>query len=138
MLSPKTLWMSGLTARLSSASVQSAMLPLPPWYTSGVMSSAVGGGGVAAGSTSRAAGAVHVVGSGVVVWPRVGVRTAPNMRAPIVVTLTEFGEDYRPRPVLALAARRNASGHALWYRISIPGRPNGRSGWVPASSIQVK
>jgi lipoprotein-anchoring transpeptidase ErfK/SrfK len=99
---------------------------------------ALGAAGIAAGATSRAAGAVHVVGSGVVVWPRVGVRTAPNMRAPIVVTLTEFGEDYRPRPVLALAARRNASGHALWYRISIPGRPNGRSGWVPASSIQVK
>src|SRR3954451_2233846 len=98
----------------------------------------VGAAGAAARSTSRAVGAVHVVGSGVVVWPRVGVRTAPDLRARVVVTLGEFGEDYRPRPVLALTARRDAAGRPIWYRISIPGRPNGRSGWGPASSIHVK
>jgi len=102
-----------------------------------VIVAALGVAGGAAGSTTSAATAVHVVGSGVVVWPRVGVRTAPNLRAPFVARLDEFGEDYRPRAVLAVAARRDASGRALWYRVSIPGRPNGRSGWVPAASIRV-
>jgi lipoprotein-anchoring transpeptidase ErfK/SrfK len=97
------------------------------------------GAASASGSTSRTAASVHVVGSGVVVWPRVGVRTAPSLHAPVVTTLDEFRqEDYRPQPVLALTARLDASGRAVWYRISIPGRPNGRSGWVPASSIRVK
>ena len=101
---------------------------------------ALGAAGAASAwsSTSRAAATVHVVGSGVVVWPRVGVHTAPSLHAPVIARLDEFGEDYRPRPVLALAERRNAEGRVIWYRVSVPGRPNGRSGWVPASSIRVK
>lgn len=101
---------------------------------------ALGAAGAASawGSTSRAVDAVHVVGSGVVAWPRVGVRTAPSLHASVIAALDEFGEDYRPRPVLALAARRDAAGRPVWYRISVPGRPNGRSGWVPASSVRLK
>ena len=101
---------------------------------------ALGAVGVASArsATSRSLGAVHVFGSGVVAWPRVGVRVAPSLQSRVIVTLSEFREDYRPRPVLALAARRDQTGRPLWYRISLPGRPNGRTGWVPASSIRVK
>ena len=35
--------------------------------------------------------------------------------------------------VLALAARRGADGE-WWYRVSLPGRPNGRRGWIPADA----
>jgi len=96
--------------------------------------------GGAAGATSGLSRVVtvDVVGSGVIVWPRVGVHTAPSLGSRVVKTLDQFGADYRPRPVLAVGERRNASGRVVWYRISIPGRPNGRTGWVPASSIQVK
>jgi lipoprotein-anchoring transpeptidase ErfK/SrfK len=95
-----------------------------------------GAAGATAGRSQVAT--VDVVGSGSMVWHRVGVRVSPSLHARVVKTLEEFGEDYRPRSVLAVGARRDAHGHPLWYRISIPGRPNGRTGWVPASSVQVK
>ena len=80
---------------------------------------------------------VHVAGSGSIVWPRVAVRASPSMRARVITTMDEFTGSYRPQAVLALTASRGASGKAAWYRISIPGRPNGRTGWVPAASVQV-
>ena len=46
--------------------------------------------------------------------------------------------DFRPRVVLALGVRRDKSGKPAWYRISLPGRPNGRTGWVPAASVDLK
>ncbi len=98
----------------------------------------VAGGAAGATTSPSRVATVDVVGSGVIVWPRVGVRVAPSLGARVVKTLEQFGADFRPRPVLAVGERRNASGHVVWYRISIPGRPNGRTGWVPASSIQVK
>jgi lipoprotein-anchoring transpeptidase ErfK/SrfK len=48
--------------------------------------------------------------------------------------MREFRPDYRPRVVLALSARTNAAGTATWYRIAIAGRPNGRTGWIPAGA----
>jgi len=83
--------------------------------------------------------AVKVVGSGPITWSRVAVRARPSMSAPVITTLTQFRKDYRPRVVLALAQRtRPGTGKPTWYRISIPGRPNGRTGWVPAASVNVK
>ena len=52
--------------------------------------------------------------------------------------LSQFRDDFRPRVVLALGVRRDANGKPEWYRISLPGRPNGRTGWVPAASVDVK
>jgi lipoprotein-anchoring transpeptidase ErfK/SrfK len=98
----------------------------------------VAGGASGASVHEKSVSAVHVVGSGMLVWPRVGVRTAPSLSASVVTTFEQFGADYRPRAVLAIAARRDSTGRAVWYRVGIPGRPNGRTGWVPASSVQVK
>jgi lipoprotein-anchoring transpeptidase ErfK/SrfK len=52
--------------------------------------------------------------------------------------LTQFHRDFRPRVVLAVGVRRDAKGRPAWYRISLPGRPNGRTGWVPARSLDLK
>jgi lipoprotein-anchoring transpeptidase ErfK/SrfK len=52
--------------------------------------------------------------------------------------LSQFRDDFRPRVVLALGLRRDGKGRPAWYRISLPGRPNGRTGWVPAASLDVK
>jgi lipoprotein-anchoring transpeptidase ErfK/SrfK len=60
------------------------------------------------------------------------------MNAPVVKTMTQFRRDFRPRAVMALSVVRDGKGRPLWYRIEIPGRPNGRSGWVPAASVDVK
>jgi lipoprotein-anchoring transpeptidase ErfK/SrfK len=81
---------------------------------------------------------VSVVGSGSIAWANVAVRTAPRRDAAVVTRLTQFRPDYRPRTVMALDERRDAAGRATWYRISIAGRPNGRTGWIPAAAASVE
>jgi lipoprotein-anchoring transpeptidase ErfK/SrfK len=39
--------------------------------------------------------------------------------------------------VLALATRIGSDGNA-WYRISVPMRPNGRTGWIPAWAVDLR
>jgi lipoprotein-anchoring transpeptidase ErfK/SrfK len=80
---------------------------------------------------------VEVVGSGPLTWARVGVRAAPSRSARVLTTLTQFRPDFHPRTVLAVSARHSASGAPTWYRITIPGRPNGRTGWIPAGAADV-
>jgi lipoprotein-anchoring transpeptidase ErfK/SrfK len=41
-----------------------------------------------------------------------------------------------PEVYLALRSRRTASG-SVWVQVRIPARPNGRSGWVPRSTLGV-
>ena len=36
------------------------------------------------------------------------------------------------------ASGATRQGQPAWYRISLPGRPNGRTGWVPAASVELK
>jgi len=52
--------------------------------------------------------------------------------------LTQFRKDFRPRVVLAVGTRYGANSEPAWYKLSIPGRPNGRTGWVPAASLEVQ
>jgi lipoprotein-anchoring transpeptidase ErfK/SrfK len=96
---------------------------------------------VAGGSSSRASltrlASVKVVGSGPIVWNRVAVRSVPSRTGRVVATLTQFRPDFHPRTVLALDARVDHSGRASWYRIAVPGRPNGRTGWIPAGAADV-
>ena len=80
---------------------------------------------------------VSVVGSGPIAWANVAVRSAPRRDAAVVARLTQFRPDYRPRTILALDERQNAAGQATWYRVSVPGRPNGRTGWIPAAAASV-
>jgi lipoprotein-anchoring transpeptidase ErfK/SrfK len=40
--------------------------------------------------------------------------------------------------VLALSQRIDPqTGEPTWYRISVPGRPNGRTGWIPAAAASI-
>lgn len=74
--------------------------------------------------------------AGYVEWPQVAVRARPDRTSARVAVLTQFRPDFRPRVVLAVGFRR-AGGGTGWYRISLPGRPNGRTGWVPAESVDL-
>jgi lipoprotein-anchoring transpeptidase ErfK/SrfK len=79
-----------------------------------------------------------VVGSGVLNRD-VTVRAAPRRDARRVTLLREFRRDYRPQVVLALSQRTDPeSGTPSWYRISVPGRPNGRTGWIPAGAAELQ
>jgi lipoprotein-anchoring transpeptidase ErfK/SrfK len=102
---------------------------------------AAGAGALAASAASRptAIAAVAAVGSGPITWPQVAVRSEPSRTAPAVKTMTQFRADFRPRIVLALSQLDDPkTGKPAWYRITIPGRPNGRTGWIPAGSASLK
>jgi hypothetical protein len=89
-------------------------------------------------SPARAAG-LRIVGSGPIVWRHVAVRAKPNERARRITVLSEFRSNFLPQYVLALASIKSAkTGKPTWYRISVPGRPNGQSGWVRAESVAIK
>ncbi|HEY1317541.1 MAG TPA: L,D-transpeptidase family protein [Gaiella sp.] len=65
------------------------------------------------------------------------MRAAPSPGAPVVGTLGRFRRDDQFQMILALSSRRGADG-ASWYRLSLPGRPNGSRGWVPAEAVEVR
>jgi lipoprotein-anchoring transpeptidase ErfK/SrfK len=82
---------------------------------------------------------ISVVGSGMIGWGQVAVRARPSRTAPVLKTMTQFRSDFRPRAVLALSALNDpVTRKPAWYRITIPGRPNGRTGWIPAGSVALK
>jgi hypothetical protein len=57
----------------------------------------------------------------------------------VLAKLSEFRPiDYRPRYVLAVGTKRGKTGAAAWYKITVPGRPNGRVGWVAASQVSIR
>jgi lipoprotein-anchoring transpeptidase ErfK/SrfK len=66
----------------------------------------------------------------------VGVRTRPRPRASLIKVMRQFRPDYRLQEILALAVRVGSDGRA-WYRISVPMRPNGVQGWIPASTVSL-
>ena len=81
---------------------------------------------------------VDVVGSGTIVWKQVAVLTKPKDGAARVAVMKQFRPDFRPQYVLALDAVRAKNGRPLWYRVSVPGRPNGRTGWVRAGALELR
>jgi hypothetical protein len=64
------------------------------------------------------------------------VRKAPNPRAPVIKVMTQFRPDYRIQEVFAVGVRMG-SNHLPWYKISIPMRPNGTMGWIPARVVRL-
>lgn len=91
-----------------------------------------------AGEARAEAGRASVPAAGHISWAQVAVRARPSLTAARTTVLTQFRPDFRPRIVLALSVRRDGRGRPAWYRISLPGRPNGRTGWVPAESVELK
>jgi lipoprotein-anchoring transpeptidase ErfK/SrfK len=67
----------------------------------------------------------------------VAVRSAPDPSARVVRTMRRFRPDHQFQIVLALASHRGRDG-AWWYRLSLPGHPNGARGWVRADAAEVR
>ena len=89
------------------------------------------------GEARAEAGRASIPAAGHINWAQVAVRVKPSVTAARTTVLTQFRDDFRPRVVLALGVRER-NGRPAWYRISLPGRPNGRTGWVPAGSVDLK
>ncbi len=91
-----------------------------------------------AGAGGSSASKVSVVGAGTIATPRLVVRAKPSSQAKQVAVMKQFRPDFRPQYVLALDVVRSKTGAPSWYRISVPGRPNGRTGWVRAWSLELR
>ena len=98
-------------------------------------SALLGGFDAWAGST-REATLVRLPASGELV-ATTNVRAEPRPAAPIVRTLRRFRPDQQFQIVLATTRRRGADGE-WWYRLSLPGPPNGATGWVRADAVEVR
>ena len=92
-----------------------------------------------AGATDSGASRVDVAGAGTLNWSHVAVRAKPNEKAKRLTVLPEFRPDFSPQYVLALSKLVHPkTGETTWYRISVPGRPNGQTGWVRAAAVELR
>jgi len=64
------------------------------------------------------------------------VRRKPSVKAAKIKKLTYFRSDFRVQEILAVASAKGPSG-VPWYRISLPMRPNGTYGWIPAKTVSL-
>jgi hypothetical protein len=62
------------------------------------------------------------------------VRKAPRKGARSFARLHFYTEDGLPEVYVALRSRKDAAGRT-WVQVMVPGRPNGRKGWVPRRSL---
>ena len=86
-------------------------------------------GGDAVATTFPAAGTLTV--------SAVRVRAHPDPQARVLRLMREFRRDFRRQEIFAVSSRTGSDGQT-WYRISVPGRPNGRMGWIPAWAANVR
>jgi lipoprotein-anchoring transpeptidase ErfK/SrfK len=75
--------------------------------------------------------------AGEMVVHSVAVRKTPNPRASVIKVLKAFRPDYRPQEMFAVRKATGSDGN-VWYRVSVPMRPNGTYGWIPADTVSVK
>jgi lipoprotein-anchoring transpeptidase ErfK/SrfK len=80
-------------------------------------------------ASSSSARTVQLPAAGVLLTSRAVVRAAPRGTARAVRVLHRLRPDGQFLVVLAIATRRDADGRR-WYRLSLPGRPNGQRGWI--------
>ena len=67
----------------------------------------------------------------------VAVRKTPNPHASVIKVMKAFRPDFRPQEMFAVRKATGSDGE-VWYRISIPMRPNGTYGWIPANTVSLK
>ncbi len=60
----------------------------------------------------------------------------PDSSSEVVRTLRQFRTDLQLQTLLALGERVDGDGRR-WYKLSLPGRPNGQRGWVRADRMSV-
>jgi hypothetical protein len=68
--------------------------------------------------------------------PRIIVRDLPDPSAPARVELGDHNENGVPQVFLVKGEQQAADG-TTWYRVALPIRPNGTTGWVAASDVDV-
>lgn len=67
----------------------------------------------------------------------VAVRKTPNPHGSVIKVMKAFRPDFRPQEMFAVRKTTGSDGE-VWYRVSIPMRPNGTLGWIPANTVSLK
>lgn len=107
-----------------------------------VVACVTAGAGTAAGGTPAidpASEGVEVLDrprAGEIRWTRIAIRAQPDRRARVITVMKQFRPDFRRQYVFATARYVEDDGRT-WYRVVIPGRPNGRTGWLNAVGVDV-
>jgi lipoprotein-anchoring transpeptidase ErfK/SrfK len=66
----------------------------------------------------------------------VPVRVAASPHAHVIRVMHQFRSDYRPQEMFAVGWKTGTDGEP-WYHVSIPMRPNGTYGWIPAKTVKL-
>ena len=91
----------------------------------------------AAGSARDDVRDVGFPASAVLLSRAVTAHGAPSASGRRIVVFSQYRKDFRPTVLQVLGESRDPNGRP-WLKIAIPGRPNGRRGWVEARSVQVR
>src|SRR3954452_1964704 len=95
---------------------------------------------LASGSAGPAAAVeprpVLLPAAGELINREVAVRAKPDPNSRVLRRFAEFRHDFRLQIVLALRVATGANG-GRWFELSLPGRPNGGRGWVPAAAVSL-
>lgn len=75
--------------------------------------------------------------AGVILSTRLAAHAKPSRSSSTVKVFPQFRSDFRPTTLLVLGQTRAAKG-IRWLKISVPMRPNGRTGWVKAASVETR
>jgi hypothetical protein len=73
---------------------------------------------------------------GTVKTPKIAARVAPRPSARVVATFRRLNEIGAPQ-VFDLMKRVDTADHGVWFRALLPIRPNGTTGYVRASALQL-
>jgi lipoprotein-anchoring transpeptidase ErfK/SrfK len=66
----------------------------------------------------------------------VPVRRSPDPHAHVIKLMHQFRSDFRPQEMFAVRKQMGSDGQ-VWYRVSIPMRPNGTYGWIPSKTVSL-
>lgn len=75
--------------------------------------------------------------AGELIEPAALIRAKPDPASEVLRRMRQVRSDFQLQVVLALGARRGADG-LWWYKLSLPGRPNGQRGWVRSDLVDVR
>jgi lipoprotein-anchoring transpeptidase ErfK/SrfK len=91
----------------------------------------------AAWSASSLAVPASYPAAGELVAMQLAVRLKPDPGAPVIRHLHQFRSDFRLQVVFALDQTTGADGRT-WFKVSLPMRPNGTVGWIPAGAVALR
>lgn len=88
------------------------------------------------GASPAAATMAPVVQSLVVLHHDRVARVAPSARASRIVTVAGRRPLTRVRTILPVLGTATSSDATAWLHVRLPGRPNGRTGWIPSTQTR--